>query len=461
MVTFAKKSIRAPAVAGLFYPGNMAVLREQLDRFLSDGVETPGRLPRAMILPHAGYVYSGVVAASGYRELLPLRGGIRRVFLLGPAHRVYTDGVATASHSAFETPLGSIPLDRASIESLERRFDFVRSGDQSHANEHSLEVHLPFLQAVLENFELVPLVVGDISPQRLAELIRYLWQVPDSLVVVSSDLSHFHADAEARRIDAETVGMITSMQWQRLSAERACGFIPIAALLIVASELGCEIQALDVRNSSDTAGDPDRVVGYAAFGVYEIPTLGQADRDTLLGLARRAIEEQLDSGHAMGTNPQDFSPALQRQAACFVTLYKHDQLRGCIGSLQATEPLAANVCRNAAAAAVNDPRFPPLELQELPQVSLSVSVLSPATPMSFDSEAGLLQQLHPGYDGLIIQFHTHRATFLPAVWDQLPSPMQFLRALKRKAGLGEDFWSPKIRAWRYTSETFCSPPTHS
>jgi MEMO1 family protein len=446
-------AVRAPAVAGLFYRDDADGLRREVREFVESG--NPSALvPRAVIVPHAGYVYSGAVAGSGYRVLGNLDRSIRRVYLLGPAHRVHTRGVAAPSHQRFATPLGEVRIDQKAISELARRFDFISISDQSHAEEHSLEVHLPFLQTVLDDFVLVPLVVGEVHPQRLKTLIDEILDTPDALLVVSSDLSHYHAYDEAKLIDAQTVACMEQLAWDEMRPERACGFIPVSALLLSAAEHGYDVSALDVRNSGDTAGGRDRVVGYASLVIHEPgDRLDGETRSRLLALARDAIVHELDA-RELALDPADWPRSCRALAASFVTVNLEGELRGCVGTLVPEEPLVHSVANNAVRAAFQDPRFAPLTSEELIDARISISILSPVVPMKFSSQDDLLSQLQPSEDGLILSCGSRRGTFLPSVWESLPTPETFLAGLKRKASLPEDFWSDEIRIERYRTETF-------
>jgi AmmeMemoRadiSam system protein B len=258
-------STRQPAVAGTFYPAQPRELRGLVTEYL-DAADVTGAVPKAVIVPHAGYPYSGPVAASAYALLKPACGLVRRVVLLGPAHRVAFSGLALPSHDAFATPLGTVPIDtsaRAALEGLPQ----VRVFDAPHAREHSLEVHLPFLQEVLGEFHVVPLVVGDATAAEVGEVLERLWDGPDTLVVVSSDLSHYHDYRTARRLDAATTHAIEAMRHEDLDPSRACGSVPVSGLLWVARKRGLSVRTLDLRNSGDTAGPRDQVVGYGAYAV--------------------------------------------------------------------------------------------------------------------------------------------------------------------------------------------------
>lgn len=259
-------AIRQPAVAGSFYPADPVELSRMVTAQL--GAADPGAdEPRALIAPHAGYIYSGPIAASAYRQLAGLRDRVTRVLLLGPSHRVPFRGLAASSADAFRTPLGDIALDPALTRRL-LQLPQVSYLDQAHALEHSLEVHLPFLQTVLDRFSLVPLVVGDATPEQVGEVIGIAWEDPATFVVVSSDLSHYHDYATARRMDDWTSRQIVDGRVGTIDGEHACGCRPVNGLLRAAAEHDLHARVLDLRSSGDTAGDPGRVVGYGAYGFY-------------------------------------------------------------------------------------------------------------------------------------------------------------------------------------------------
>lgn len=256
--------LRPAAVSGLFYPDSALELRSTVRRYLDEGEGTAIRGERrALIAPHAGYTYSGSIAGSSFRQLIPAGPPVERVVLLGPSHRVYFEGLALPTADAFETPLGKVPVDRELSDRI-RDLPSVVVNDRAHAQEHSLEVELPFLQEILGEFELLPLVVGAASGEAVAEVLERVWTEPETLVVISSDLSHFLAYDVAARVDAETARRVLALRAD-LTGDRACGAIPINGLLIAARRHGLTPRLLDLRNSGDTAGDRSRVVGYGAF----------------------------------------------------------------------------------------------------------------------------------------------------------------------------------------------------
>jgi AmmeMemoRadiSam system protein B len=259
--------IRPAAMAGSFYPGESSALAAEVAAYLGDAPGGGRIAPKAIIAPHAGYMYSGAIAGSIYARLAPLAGKVTRVILAGPAHRVYVTGAAVPSVEAFATPLGTIALDTAAIAAL-RELPFVEVSDAAHAREHSLEVHLPFLQAVLGGFSLVPVVVGDASPDEMARLFETVWGGPETLIVVSSDMSHYLPYESACGRDRDTARAIVGLE-ATLAPEEACGAAPINGLLRAARLHDMRAELVDLRNSGDTAGSRDRVVGYGAFAFTE------------------------------------------------------------------------------------------------------------------------------------------------------------------------------------------------
>src|SRR5438552_16564811 len=346
--------VRPPAVASLFYPGDARTLAEEVSSYLDQTEGTPlvPGFPKAVIVPHAGFIYSGPVAASAYDRLRPARGIVRRVVILGPCHRVPVRGLALPRANAFDTPLGRIPLDEEAIASIRGLPQVVESA-ATHAEEHALEVQLPFLQRVRGGFSLVPLVVGDAAPEKVADVLERIWGGTETLIVISSDLSHYHSYEAAREIDGATVRAILGFD-SGICHEQACGATPVAGMLIAAKRKGLAPKLLDCRNSGDTAGDKSRVVGYASFALAsESPRYGAAHGRKLLQIARQSISVALDARGEPGT-PVAEESWLRESRASFVTLMLGDELRGCVGSLGAQRPLAEVVVENSRAAAFDD-----------------------------------------------------------------------------------------------------------
>jgi MEMO1 family protein len=261
-------NIRPPAVAGKFYPADPVELRNQVTDLLSRVQPAQGPAPKAVIAPHAGYIYSGPIAASAYARFIPGAETIRRVVLLGPAHYAAFPGLALPSVEAFATPLGVVPLDLEAVRQL-LSLAQVKVHDAAHAPEHCLEVQLPFLQVLLREFKIVPLVVGDAGAEEIQQVLDLLWGGPETRFVISSDLSHYHDSQTARHLDRATAGAIEALAPERIGTEQACGFGPVRGLLQAARRHGLRARAVDLRNSGDTAGPRHQVVGYGAFAFEE------------------------------------------------------------------------------------------------------------------------------------------------------------------------------------------------
>jgi hypothetical protein len=353
-------------------------------------------------------------------------------------------GLAAPGADAFATPLGNVPVDRAALRAVLDLPQVVTS-DAAHALEHSLEVQLPFLQKVLGAFALVPLAVGTASVQEVAAVLERLWGGPETLIVVSTDLSHYHPYDEARRIDGATLERVRGCATD-IDHDEACGATPLNGLLSVAKKRRMSVRLLAACNSGDTAGGKGQVVGYGAFALHEGERVSQADAgNTLLAIARGAIDAGFEKKDLIEKNESWLAQA----GASFVTLMRAGSLRGCIGSLDAVRPLGADVAENARGAAFRDPRFAPLSAQEWPQCRVEVSLLSTPKPLRFADEDDLLAQLVPGEDGVILEGGGRRGTFLPQVWDTLPEPGRFMRELARKAGLAPDERLARCRVSRY------------
>jgi len=536
--------IRKPAVAGMFYPADPAKLSHDVDQLLTEATSSgvtssdsqvtpqganpaaagskglpqrfPDRVLRAVIVPHAGYIYSGLTAATAYA----LVGEVQKqgqefdcAVIVGPTHRVAVAGCAYPTASAFATPLGSVPLLRG-IGDAVRGLTGVTAHDETHQDEHAIEVQLPFLQKVLPNTPIVPINAGQIRQEVLADVIeRFLTE--STLLVISSDLSHYLPYDVANELDALTLGQILTLGGP-LQHEQACGATPINGVIELAQRHGWYPELLAACNSGDTAGDKSRVVGYCAIAFFEaaatdleldddsgwsvepVPAvspswsveqgverpavettnaqpaslpettqpaqpgaLPESAGPVLIAQARAAIENRL--GIAAETPPAWGEWADQRSGT-FVTLTKNGELRGCIGSLVDERPLTMSVPANALNAAFNDPRFAPVTAGEWPSIEVEVSVLTEPSPILVDdgvggfrppaNEAEALAALQPGVDGVIFSARGRQSTFLPQVWEQLPEPKIFLDHLRAKAGLPADYWGKDVKLHRYHAHPF-------
>ena len=259
--------IRQPAVAGMFYPADAQILKADIHQYLQQVETVSGDVPKAIVVPHAGYVYSGPIAASAYKQILPFKDKITRVVLLGPSHQVAFHGLAVPQSDFFNTPLGNIPIDHKGIGLLAGLPQVITS-DQAHLQEHSLEVQLPFLQEVLSEFTLIPIVVGDAERNEVAEVINRFLDDEHTLIVISTDLSHYHNYNEAKQLDSATSDAIVNLKADLIEYEDACGRNGLKGMLTVAEEKHLTVDLLDLRNSGDTSGDKSRVVGYGAYVIH-------------------------------------------------------------------------------------------------------------------------------------------------------------------------------------------------
>lgn len=479
-------AVRPPAVAGLFYPRDPAALAAAVDSYLASvpAEPAPGEL-KALICPHAGYPYSGPVAAHGFALL---RGRhYDTMFVLGPSHYAYLAGASVSGAAAYRTPLGDVPISPRA-RTLGARAPFAidppcrveqpswaaeasrpipaRGAERADTWEHSVEVEVPFLQRTLGRFDLVPVVMGEVDPARAA---RALDAVIDdrSLIVVSSDLSHYHPYAEARRRDRRCVDAIAALDIPTMATQEACGRIPILTLLHLAREHGWQPRLLDLRNSGDTSGDKSRVVGYAAIAFFAPAqpagaALSAPERRFLLRLARDSIRAAVNGVPGPAVAAAEMTPALIERRGVFVTLTRHGNLRGCIGNLGAELPLYRAVASNAQSAALHDPRFSPVTARELDGLDIEISVLTPPTPLAFTSPDDLLGKLRPAQDGVVLTIGAGMATYLPQVWEQLPDKVQFLDSLARKAGGDAGDWrAPGTRVAIYHVVSFSDATEHT
>ncbi|MFH1975542.1 MAG: AmmeMemoRadiSam system protein B [Pseudomonadota bacterium] len=464
------ENVRKPAYAGSFYPSGKSEIGQTIEILTSKAKETrftapSGKSLKALILPHAGYIYSGLTAS--HASIVLNENRFSKVILMGPDHRVGFAGCAISDSDIYETPLGQVRLHKDAAK-LRLQKEIFRSIPVSDKNEHSLEVVLPFLQIYLKKFDLVPIVVGSVDYNKIAGAIDMI--IDDkTLLVASSDLSHFLQYDEAVSRDKETINAILNLEKEKLIKRdnSACGKMPILIVMSLAGKYGWKPVLIHYSNSGDTAGDRSRVVGYAAIAFYgdssmENETisnsLNEKQGQILLKLARKTISEELGIKPKPGQESlaSDLEEKdLQRKSGTFVTLKIHNQLRGCIGNLDASGPIMEGVKRNAINAAFNDFRFSPLTIKEFDKVEIEISILSEPKPLEYKDSNDLIKKLRPGVDGVIIRKGRASATFLPQVWEQLKRPEDFLSHLCTKAGLPSDSWkNSKLEVLTYNVQYF-------
>jgi AmmeMemoRadiSam system protein B/AmmeMemoRadiSam system protein A len=440
-----------PVVAGIFYPSDKKLLEQKLDGFLK---ETEGRAQKSstalfgLISPHAGYDYSGKVAAVAYRQIAGKP--YRTIFLLGPSHYVSFPGVSIYPYGAWETPLGKIPIDDQLAAALMEQCGFVRYQAPAFEREHSLEVQLPFLQKVLENFKIVPMVMGKLSGPELRALADYLTtrieQNPGRvLIIASSDMSHYHPYHEATAMDKTTLKQIEAMDLRMLRKSlesgtgELCGSQAVTTLMRVAENIGARVKVLEYANSGDVTGDKTRVVGYGAVGFYVADqqfALSEKEQKILLQIARRTLEGQAISN---GVSRMDVvAEKLMEKRGVFVTLLKKGMLRGCIGYVKPVQPLAMAVSEMTIAASSHDPRFPAVDSAELKDIRIEISILSSMKRVRDPAE------IKVGQHGLYIAKGENAGLLLPQVATSYSwSREEFLNQTCLKAGLPSSAWKDK------------------
>jgi MEMO1 family protein len=466
--------VREPVVAGSFYPKDAATLSRTIDTFLNGATTQRSGQLKALICPHAGYQFSGPIAGSGFRLLRGLE--FKTVILLGPSHYAVLATGSVSDANLFRTPLGDVPISAKSrtlagippfalnptceVEAppwtLSAR-SAPNGRDRADSWEHADEVEVPFLQKTLGAFELVPVIMGEVDTDKAASALERVLD-DNTLIVVSSDLSHYFPYPEARRLDERCVNAICALNIAAMQSQEACGRIPIVTLLRIAKSHGWHPQLLDLRNSGDTAGDKSRVVGYAAIAFYARESgagLSDSDRRYLLDLARRSLNAATSAGNTPAPPAENVPATLAVRKGAFVTLTKHGDLRGCIGNIMPQGPLYEAVAENTRRAALKDPRFPPVTAGEADQLSIEISVLTEPQPLAFDSPADLVGKLHPGEDGVVLRIGAGTATYLPQVWREIPDKIEFLNSLAEKAGGRLNDWcKPGTTVSIYQVESF-------
>lgn len=456
---------REPAVAGIFYASELRQLDSEIEHYLSAEIRPGTARPEILIVPHAGYVYSAPVAAQAYLQLKNYAGKIKNVILVGPSHRVAFKGIAASSADEFKTPLGKVQVNRELTDRIVAANQAVHIQDKAHLQEHSLEVQLPFLQKVLGEFKIVPLVYGDVSAEDLTRALEPYITDKGTVIVVSADLSHYFDYDTARILDEKTAKLIEQNR-PDIEEHMSCGSIGINAALLLAAEKHLRPETLKLANSGDTAGDKDSVVGYGAWSFAAEPKpkapVGRLDAELenlrnfaafygrdLYQIARRALNEAVEHGRRFEPSRGDWPDKLFDKGAAFVTMTVNGSLRGCIGTVVPYQAVALDVALNAYEAAIKDSRFQSIKPEELPNIAIDISLLTGYEKIDFSGEKDLLAKIRPNVDGLIIRDGDRQGLLLPSVWQQLPNKQDFLNNLKLKAGMSPTYWSDHIKVYRF------------
>lgn len=440
------KKIRPTAAAGKFYTSDKNELLAQLDYFEENNSHDYYCKTRAIIVPHAGYIYSGQLASTGFQYL---DRNVKNVFIIGPPHYVPIRNVALSSFEMWSTPLGEISVNQDINDELVKKFS-CEFEDDAFGEEHSVEVQVPFVQKIFQTGKIVPILAS--NKEKVKKIIDYYWENPENAFVISSDLSHFYPTNEAKRIDSITAEMIETKNMDGFTPGQACGAVGVCALVNFIKDKGYSLIRIGMVNSGDITGDNSRVVGYGSWLLYEEEKntfIKKYFSEFVIDICRRSILAGLDKE----TPKFEKAPEVFNElGASFVTLEKNGNLRGCIGSILAHRRLIDDLVKNAQNSAFSDPRFQPLRKDEFKDLSIDVSLLSTPEKMDFKDEADLLAQIRPFIDGIIIKDGGYQAVYLPSVWEQLPEKDVFLSSLKIKAGMPPQHFSDTFEAYRFTTE---------
>ncbi len=475
MNAFADPNIKKPNVAGQFYTANPQRLRSEIQSYLDRVEAGQPRDVQILIAPHAGYMYSGQVAAFGYKEVAHQK--FNTVVILAPSHHFGFPGISVWTEGGLQTPLGVAEVDQEFAKKLVEADPLFIQEPRAFELEHALEVEVPFLQVVSPQAKIVPVIMGQCTYATLERVAQTLDGLignrKDVLVVVSSDMSHFHKDKKARDLDSQTLELIKNFQiqefWNACSQQKLemCGFVPVTTAMLLAQKRGLKVEVLNYANSGDVTGDRDRVVGYTsavffsegegtpaleqkADGFSGVLPLSQEQKAALIRIARQTVEDYVREGKTFEPTVDD--ARLSETEGAFVTLHKHGQLRGCIGNIIGQKPLYLTVRDMAIAAAVSDPRFSPVTDEELKDIDIEVSVLSkPWVAKNAD-------EIQMGVHGVIVsRGWMHRGVFLPQVATETGwSREEFLSQLcAQKAGLPANAWKdPKTTLELFTATVF-------
>ncbi len=456
--------VRKPVFAGSFYPADKVSLQTLVDGYLKDaqrvGDAPPGVF--AVIAPHAGYVYSGKTAAFSYNAAR--RKGITTVILLGSSHRSSFKGIALYPSGSWETPLGKVSVDTAMGRKMASLCGAVKNNPGAFDEEHSLEVQLPFIQRTLEGFKIVPLLTGMVERQDVKALSGALVTVLTQhrgkvLLVVSSDMSHYHPYNEAVSMDSSTLRLVAGLDAAGLidglakKENELCGATAVAASMMAAAKLGAQAQVLHYTNSGDTAGDRTRVVGYGSVAFWQpdgkaSSPLAAAEKKRLLAVARKTLEEYVSSKTVPDIDVRE--PRLLERRGVFVTLTIHRQLRGCIGYIKPVAPLYRSVVEMTVAASSRDMRFPPVTKGELKDITIEISVMSPLKLITS------VDEIKVGTHGLYIVKGGNTGLLLPQVATQYKwGREEFLQNTCAKAGLPENAWKDReTKVYVFSAQVF-------
>ena len=448
---------KEPSFAGVFYPANSEELNILLDSYKEN---ITGYKSKAIIVPHAGYMYSGHCAMAGFQHFEPSEN----IFIIAPSHNETFTNIAMPEYTYFDTPLGSIEVNNRLIKEIASKYPAIVS-NVPFEKEHAVEVQLPFLQNILfpqkqnamdfvknlkkigHKIRLVPILRSRCDYKLIADIMTEYWE--NSSFIISSDLSHYYTYEQCRQIDNYTSAIIETGKIDCFQTEMACGLVGIKGLVEFANNNECSLIRAEMYNSGDINEDKEKVVGYGSWFLYtgsRNEYIEQYYKKYIFDVIRESI---LCAINQEDFQPKHIPPVMLEYGASFVTLELNEQLRGCIGSIYPTKPLIVDLIDNARNAGFQDPRFIPLSIDELENIKISVSILSKIERIKFKDERDLLSKIYPY--GIIIAEGEKRAVYLPVVWEKLPDKEVFLNSLKEKAGLSPQYFSKTLEVYKFSA----------
>ena len=451
---------KTPNVAGMFYPDNANEITNLIKLFATG--KTPKYRSKAIIVPHAGYQFSGHAMNIGYEHF----AFEENVFIIAPSHHYDFQGIAFPQYEKFETPYGVLEVNHTIIQEIKDNFGCYIN-NTPFDEEHSIEVQLPFIQyysgntkiinatTLMKGFKkvkIVPLLTGNCKPELIANIIAKYWN--KASFVISTDLSHFHPDNIAKQTDNYTAWMIETGHIEKFNKEQACGSTALCGLVEFAKRKHFDLIRLEMFNSGDITHDKSKVVGYGAWFLYEGMKTNYINKyysDYLIEECKKSI---LLGFEGLKYEPEHTPGVLEQIGTSFVTLEITGHLRGCIGSIYADKPLINDITANAQSAAFFDPRFDPLRPEEFNDLTISISILSEPEQISFKDEQDLLNKIYPY--GIILMDKGKKGVYLPVVWEQLPDKKLFLNSLKEKAGFYPEYFSNTLEVYKFTTEYISS-----
>ncbi len=425
-----------------FYPSDAQELKSLIQSFRLD---EPKYFSKAVIVPHAGYIYSGKLCAKGINSL---RRDAKNVFIFAPAHFERFFGCITTTAKSLETPLGKIDVNFDLSKEISKLCE-CNTNNYVFQNEHSVDVILPLIKYFLPDAQVVPVIYGCENFKNPVKIIEHFFDSDENVFVISSDLSHFYPEREASKIDSYTAKMIEENDISNFEIEQACGAVGICALCEFAKLHNYSLIRIGMTNSSAVTGDSSRVVGYGSWFLYQ-GAKNDFIKKYFSDFTRKIVKEAIKANFQT-YNITEYDCVFEQNGASFVTIESDGILRGCIGSIHAQRPLIKDLTDNAYSAAYGDNRFPPLSENELEKIDIKISLLSKPVRIKFNSEAELADSLVPYTDGLIIRDGNYKGVFLPEVWRMIPKKRKFLEELKQKAGLPKDYFSETFEAFKFVT----------